>query len=551
MKQPRFVFIDKRKGCSFLSIKISVIYAIHTAGDSLKSSLESLLKQSFKDFEVIMVDAASKDATAEIMNSFCSDSRFKYIRLEDRSISQARNMAIKKAQGDYITFGDNDVVFTENFLEGLYECAVKEKAELCVAPMASSDIYGKHVFSSSGILSKRKRTNRFDTQLIWNPAITNKLFLKSKLLEMNHEFICFGKAREAAFAVTYALNCDVIASASKGAASYIIPVKSHGVSDFDVNYYRNAYKHIISAADKAFQKAIDESETEFQKKEYKRLHIDYIDQVYHKEITVLLYSYYRHFWSLNDEKIKEYADVVMSLTEKLSKSGFAALRQKNKDIFYSKKLIDNRAEMAQKPKVTVCIGKNSKAEHHEKNLEVQLKSIYEQTMPCFEVLVDSRLKDIFPEKYLDMENLKFINKTTVAIALLLLTLVGCTPIESSETRIEIQFVQQIVDEVFTLKDLCEQDYDSIYIIPPYFDIEKKEYTNLKMSNNLRYLCNINTGNETISTILFICNGKVESFSVIKRAEADFATHETEKQHFFPFEQKFILDKDRYVHIYEE
>lgn len=150
-----------------------------------------------------------------------------------------------------------------------------------------------------------------------------------------------------------------------------------------------------------------------------------------------------------------------------------------------------------------------------------------------------------------MENLKFINKTTVAIALLLLTLVGCTPIESSETRIEIQFVQQIVDEVFTLKDLCEQDYDSIYIIPPYFDIEKKEYTNLKMSNNLRSLCNINTGNETISTILFICNGKVESFSVIKRADADFATHETEKQHFFPFEQKFILDKDRYVHIYEE
>lgn len=360
-----------------------------------------------------MIDAASKDATAEIMNSFCSDSRFKYIRLEQKSISQARNFALKKAQGSYITFGDNDVVFTENFLEGLYECARKEKAELCVAPMASSDIYGKHVFSSSGILSKRKRTDKFDTQLIWNPAITNKLFLKSKLQQMNHEFICFGKAREAAFSVTYALNCDVIASSSKGAASYIIPVKSYGVSDFDIDYYRNAYKHIISVADKAFKKAIDESETEFQQKEYKRLHVNYIDQVYHKEITVLLYSYYRHFWSLSDEKIKEYADIVMELTEKLSKSGFAALRQKNKDIFYSKKLINNRLEMSQKPKVTVCIGKNSKAAHHEKNLEVQVKSVYEQTMPCFELLVDSRLRDIFPEKYLNMENLRFIQADTL------------------------------------------------------------------------------------------------------------------------------------------
>lgn len=150
-----------------------------------------------------------------------------------------------------------------------------------------------------------------------------------------------------------------------------------------------------------------------------------------------------------------------------------------------------------------------------------------------------------------MEYLRFINKTTLAIALLLFTLIGCASIESSETRLEIQFAQQTVEEVFTLKELCEHYYDSVYIIPPYFDIEKKEYTNLKMSNDLRNLCNINTGNESISTILFICNGKVESFSVIKRIDADFATHKTEKQHFFPFEQKFILDKNRYVHIYEE
>ncbi len=355
-----------------------------------------------------MVDAASNDETAEIMKSFCSDERFKYYRADDKSISQARNFALEKAEGKYITFADNNVIFTEAFLESLYECAKKEKAELCIAPMASSDIYGKHVFSSSGILAKRKITTKFDTQILWNPAITNKLFLKSKIDKMDHKFICFGKAREAAFTVTYALQCDIIASASKGAASYIVPYKSEGVSGFDINYYRNAYKHIISAAESAFEKAIDESETEFQKKELKKLRVNYIDEIYHKEITVLLYSYYRHFWSLEEEKIKEYADVVLSLCEKLSKSGFASLRQKNKDIFYSKKLISSKSEMADKPKVTIGIGKNDKAPHHEKNLEAQLKSIYEQTMPCFELLVDSRLEGIFPEKYRNMENLKFI-----------------------------------------------------------------------------------------------------------------------------------------------
>lgn len=396
-----------------LSTKISVIYAINCASDNLKSSLESIRNQGFRDFEVLMMDADSQDSTAQIMQSFCSDERFKYYRQDNKSISHSRNAAMKMAQGKYIAFGDNDVVFTQNFLQELYDCAVKEKAQLCVAPMTSSDVYGKHVFTSSGVLSKRRIIDKFDTQLIWNPAITNKLFLKSKIEQEGNEFVGLGKARESAFTLTFIHGCDVIAGTTKGGASYIIPYKSSGVSDVDIEFYTNAYERIRQSADNAFEKAVRESETEFQKKEYNKMHVNYIDQLYHKEITVLLYSYYRHFWSLSDEKIKEYADVVMSLASKLSKSGFSALRQKNKDIFYGKKLIDNRAEMAQNPKVTVCIGKNDKFPYHENNLEVQIKSIYEQTMPCFELLVDSRLKESFPEKYAGMENLKFVQASSL------------------------------------------------------------------------------------------------------------------------------------------
>ena len=63
----------------------------------------------------------------------------------------------------------------------MYECAEKENADLCLAPMASSDVYGKHEFTSSDILSHRRKTDKFDTDLIWNPAVTNKLFLRSKI----------------------------------------------------------------------------------------------------------------------------------------------------------------------------------------------------------------------------------------------------------------------------------------------------------------------------------------------------------------------------------
>ena len=53
-----------------------------------------------------------------------------------------------------------------------------------------------------------------------------------------------------------------------------------------------------------FDLLYDYASKRYEKKEYEKLKVCYIDQVYHKEITVLLYSYYRHFWSLDDSRIK-------------------------------------------------------------------------------------------------------------------------------------------------------------------------------------------------------------------------------------------------------
>ena len=392
-----------------MSVKVTVAVAVHNGEKALANCLDSIKNQTLQETEIIMVDAASDDATAEIMKSYLSDSRFRYIRSEADSISQARNLAIREASGKYISFGDTSVIFSENLLENLYESAEREKAELCVAPMASSDVYGKHEFTSSGLLKKSRKTTKFDTNLIWNPAVTNKLFLKSKIEEAGLEFRAYGKAREAAFTIPFAMSSNTIVSTNRGAASYIIPVVNEGVSAFEIEHYLDAYKFIISEAEKAFKNAIEVCDTDFGKKELKKQEICYIDQVYHKEITVLLYSYYRHFWSLSDENIKKYAGIITELYNKLSKSGKSALKKKNSDIFYDGRLIDNRLEMAEKPKVTVCIGKNDvRARHYGDRLNIQVESIFMQTMPSFELLVDERLRDEFPEKWKKCENIRFI-----------------------------------------------------------------------------------------------------------------------------------------------
>ncbi len=394
-----------------MSVKVSVITAIHRYGINLESALNALKNQTLKDIEILLIDAATDDGTTEIMKKYLSDKRFRYIRTENDSISMARNKGIEEAKGKYIAFADKNVIFSENLIESLYQTAEKQGADLCVAPMASSDIYGKHEFSSSDILLRRKIIDKFDTDLIWNGAVTNKLFLKSRVESHNISFKPYGKAREAAFTMSYVFESEKIIASSKGVVSYINPVMNEGVSEVNIENYLAAYEYIILRATEAFTKAIEESVSDFDRKELKKQMVCYIDQVYHKEITVLLYSYYRHFWCLSDSDIEKYADIIMALCDCLSDSGRRALEDKNKDIFYDGHLLRSRKEMSENPRVTVCISLSENAVTSEM-LETNISSVFMQTMPCFEFFVHSAIKDSFPEKWLHMPNITFIDADT-------------------------------------------------------------------------------------------------------------------------------------------
>lgn len=397
-----------------MTVKVSVVVAVHNDEKNLANALEALKNQTLKNIEVIMIDAASSDSSLEIMNSFTADKRFKVYQIDQNSFSLARNLGIEKACGKYISFCDASVIFTKNLIEGMYDCAEREQAQLCVAPMASSDIYGKHEFKSTDILSRRKKTDKFDTDLIWTPSVTNKLFLRSKIIDSDFKFSSFGKAREAAFTLPFAFESDVIACSSKGATCYLTPVQAHGVAEFPIEQYLNAYAYIIEKAEIAFENAIENAVSDFDRKELKKKRTCYIDEIFLKEITVLLYSYYRHFWSLTDENIKKYSSIIMSLSENLSSRGKKTLLDMNKDIFYGDKLISTKEEMAKNPRATVCIGKSMNKNHvNKERLYIQVSSIFNQTMPCFELFVDDRLKHIFPKEWIEYPNVKFIHATSL------------------------------------------------------------------------------------------------------------------------------------------
>ena len=147
-----------------------------------------------------------------------------------------------------------------------------------------------------------------------------------------------------------------------------------------------------------------------------------------------------------------------------------------------------------------------------------------------------------------MVNYICLNNIIITILTTLL-FVSCKP---TEPMLELQLERQMIGEPFSFADYCEEEYDSIFLVYPYFNTEGEDFINLKMSDNLRRVCNSNSNFDSFSTLLFINDGKVNAFSEISFGKIRLTAPEIpENKYIFPFKQKFILDENRYAHIYEE
>ena len=98
-------------------MKFSVLLPTRNGGKYLKSCIESVLSQNYKDMELIVFDNANTDNTAEVVNSYSNDKRLKYYRTDSVvSVTDNWNNALKKSSGDYVLMmGDDDFLLPGYF----------------------------------------------------------------------------------------------------------------------------------------------------------------------------------------------------------------------------------------------------------------------------------------------------------------------------------------------------------------------------------------------------------------------------------------------------
>ncbi len=112
---------------------ISVIIPVYNAEKTIAKCIDSVIAQTYQEFEILLIDDGSTDAGGEICKRYAeSDNRVRYIKKDNGGVSSARNKGIDKAKGEYITFIDSDDWFETDTLETLIVNANKYNADLVI-----------------------------------------------------------------------------------------------------------------------------------------------------------------------------------------------------------------------------------------------------------------------------------------------------------------------------------------------------------------------------------------------------------------------------------
>lgn len=115
---------------------VSIVVPVYKVEFFLGECIESILQQSFKDFELILVDDGSPDNCGEICERYAQmDSRIKVIHQANGGLSFARNAGIGAAKGDYLAFIDSDDFVFPHYLEILVNACLENDADLSVCGM--------------------------------------------------------------------------------------------------------------------------------------------------------------------------------------------------------------------------------------------------------------------------------------------------------------------------------------------------------------------------------------------------------------------------------
>lgn len=210
-------------------VKVSIITPVYNVEACIEKSVKSIIDQTYKDFEYILIDDGSKDKSIEVAKELLkkSDINYKIITQENSGVSAARNKGIDEAVGEYITFLDSDDYFDEHFIEDMYKKAKNTECDVVFCDYSEVD--------SEGHILVKNRTKYLEQSIDGKSAALKQLsdditigmrsaIYKNSIIKNNN--ILFDSNRkygeDMIFIVKALMHAEKVISVNKVLAYYVI-----------------------------------------------------------------------------------------------------------------------------------------------------------------------------------------------------------------------------------------------------------------------------------------------------------------------------------------
>jgi len=236
--------------------KISIIIPVYNVEKFLRQAVESVLKQTYSNLQIILVDDGSTDNSGAICDELeKSDDRILVIHKPNGGLSDARNAGLEKVTGKYVMFLDSDDFYELDAVQVMYKEIEEKNADYVIGNYINADpdgtkwekvIFDKNIYDNF----KLSITDYNKSFFVMNSSVCNKIFRKSFIDRLNLKFVVGLPAEDAIFTTYCFVNTDKVYYSKEIVYNYRQAYNASTISTNCTKKYFDginiAYKHIYN-----------------------------------------------------------------------------------------------------------------------------------------------------------------------------------------------------------------------------------------------------------------------------------------------------------------